>query len=539
MRTRLLFLATGLSLAPIAASIAYADQAAYDACYNDCVAQYYRDNAVHVNSVATGAWTGTCNVGLALATGLMLPESIPAAVGLTKIRAVATLCGLGFTWGFADTGGGNEISAYNTSKAQCQKTCAPKLQVTTAPAPNVPGSYTQEGFLPIDPSVAAGEETPAAPPIMVPVEGTPAAPPPDVPPDQPITTKRGFVVPPDTKVIEYTPSQPSTPPTTTSQNTPDPCQQAPDQCQQLASNPNPPNPNPCQPTANPCQPTANPCNAQLYADFAMPPPMAADRVMPFIASRPKLLLRPAPTPPATPVATLRHNPCHPAAANPCHPIAPATRISELTLHRNPCHAVIGNPAAGTDKPAASSANAIVLQPRTFGQRPGGTQLAGIHTQPNPCHPSHSPNTAALQHTAKLTPSGQHVSGSTEGAMANHSIAHRSRGLRTSFRPAHVVHHGSRHFTHVAGRRSDVRLKEDIVLLARLDSGISLYRFRYKGSDRSVYVGVMAQEVETIVPSAVTRGHDGYLRVDYAKLGIRFMSFNEWLARSRHASQARQ
>jgi len=56
-----------------------------------------------------------------------------------------------------------------------------------------------------------------------------------------------------------------------------------------------------------------------------------------------------------------------------------------------------------------------------------------------------------------------------------------------------------------GHHSDIRLKEDVVLLARLDNGIELYRFRYKGSDHAAYVGVMAQEVQKIEPSAVWRG----------------------------------
>ena len=50
-----------------------------------------------------------------------------------------------------------------------------------------------------------------------------------------------------------------------------------------------------------------------------------------------------------------------------------------------------------------------------------------------------------------------------------------------------------------GRRSDIRLKEDIIPLARLNNDLELYRFRYKGSDRTVYVGVMAQEVQKIEP----------------------------------------
>jgi hypothetical protein len=80
-----------------------------------------------------------------------------------------------------------------------------------------------------------------------------------------------------------------------------------------------------------------------------------------------------------------------------------------------------------------------------------------------------------------------------------------------------------------GRRSDIRLKQDIVPLVQLNAGLELYRFRYKGSDRTAYVGVMAQEVQQIEPGAVWRGADGYLRVDYDRLGLKFMTWKEWLA----------
>jgi Chaperone of endosialidase len=62
-----------------------------------------------------------------------------------------------------------------------------------------------------------------------------------------------------------------------------------------------------------------------------------------------------------------------------------------------------------------------------------------------------------------------------------------------------------------GRRSDITLKHDIALLGHLDNGLGFYRFSYSGSDQ-VYVGVMAQEVQTIMPEAVMRGRDGYLKV---------------------------
>lgn len=74
--------------------------------------------------------------------------------------------------------------------------------------------------------------------------------------------------------------------------------------------------------------------------------------------------------------------------------------------------------------------------------------------------------------------------------------------------------------------SDIRVKRDIVQLARLEDGIGVYRYKYIWSD-TLYVGVMAQEVAEIVPHAVTRGADGYLRVDYRQLGLRFQTWDEW------------
>jgi Chaperone of endosialidase len=83
-----------------------------------------------------------------------------------------------------------------------------------------------------------------------------------------------------------------------------------------------------------------------------------------------------------------------------------------------------------------------------------------------------------------------------------------------------------------GRRSDIALKHDIELLGRLDNGIGFYRFSYNGSDKA-YVGVIAQEVQAIVPDAVIRGPDGYLRVFYGKLGVPFQTYDQWIASGAH------
>jgi hypothetical protein len=79
--------------------------------------------------------------------------------------------------------------------------------------------------------------------------------------------------------------------------------------------------------------------------------------------------------------------------------------------------------------------------------------------------------------------------------------------------------------------SDLRLKRNVVWIAHLDNGLDLYRFSYNWSDE-VYVGVMAQDVMRVVPEAVVRGNDGFLQVNYARLGLRMLTWSEWSASNR-------
>lgn len=84
--------------------------------------------------------------------------------------------------------------------------------------------------------------------------------------------------------------------------------------------------------------------------------------------------------------------------------------------------------------------------------------------------------------------------------------------------------GSGTRTIAMGMFSDSRAKENVVEVGRHPAGFNLYLFDYKaefqaeaGAGRKF--GVMAQEVAQIVPEAVMADESGYLRVDYAKLGI--------------------
>lgn len=72
--------------------------------------------------------------------------------------------------------------------------------------------------------------------------------------------------------------------------------------------------------------------------------------------------------------------------------------------------------------------------------------------------------------------------------------------------------------------SDRRLKEDICEVGRHPCGFGVYLFYYKSEYRGIYgygrqFGVMADEVEQIIPEAVSVHRNGYKTVDYEMLGI--------------------
>jgi len=146
----------------------------------------------------------------------------------------------------------------------------------------------------------------------------------------------------------------------------------------------------------------------------------------------------------------------------------------------------------TARPAQGAGNRQVAQNRQQAPR----RQAGA---PRPAPRASAPRPAPTRHASG--PSRSHVSRSAGGARAM------ARG---------------------GGRRSDIRLKHDITLLGRLDNGLGFYRFVYDGEEKA-HVGVMAQEVRTVVPEAVVRGHDGYFRVLYDKLGLQFQTYEQWLA----------
>jgi hypothetical protein len=70
--------------------------------------------------------------------------------------------------------------------------------------------------------------------------------------------------------------------------------------------------------------------------------------------------------------------------------------------------------------------------------------------------------------------------------------------------------------------SDIRIKENIKVIGNLANGLPVYEYEYKPEFKDLWghgkqTGVMAQEVEKIMPEAVIEHPDGYKMVNYGAL----------------------
>jgi len=179
------------------------------------------------------------------------------------------------------------------------------------------------------------------------------------------------------------------------------------------------------------------------------------------------------------------------------------------------------------------------RPNPYRRAPDGTHVATVHRGSSEGRGRHTARYSAARHdrtaSARHGLAGHRFAGRgfaghrfAGRSFAGHGFAGRSfsghRFAGDSF--------GGRSFGGRGGgfgsHRSDIRLKHDIALLGRLDNGLGFYRFSYNGGNK-VYVGVMAQEVQSIKPDAVVRGRDGYLRVYYERLGLHLQTWDQWQA----------
>ncbi|HXW72923.1 MAG TPA: DUF3300 domain-containing protein [Methylocella sp.] len=164
-----------------------------------------------------------------------------------------------------------------------------------------------------------------------------------------------------------------------------------------------------------------------------------------------------------------------------------------------------------------------------GTRPAARPVAR-HARRPAARPAHRPTHRGFRPTHRGFPGGFH--GGRGGFHGGRGGFHGGRGgFRGGFHGGRGGFHGGRGGFRGGGgrgRRSDFRLKHDIVLLGHLNNCLGFYHFVYNGGERA-YVGVIAQEVQGVMPDAVVRGQDGYLRVIYEKVGVKFQTYDHWIA----------
>jgi hypothetical protein len=202
--------------------------------------------------------------------------------------------------------------------------------------------------------------------------------------------------------------------------------------------------------------------------------------------------------------------------------------ASVGIQANPSHLAVQPSTTSVSSAGSGTHSQITLKPLTFGQRPGAGQIRVANTSADTTQRSAGSTQSGQQPSGgRATPARTSGYGKSVGQRSAPRQAAQPAPAQRAYRPARVA--SAVHTT--VWHPSDIRLKEDIVSLGRLANGIGVYCFRYKGNDHTIYVGVMAQEVQKIVPSAVSRGTDGYLRVDYDALGIEFMTWDAWTART--------
>jgi hypothetical protein len=203
---------------------------------------------------------------------------------------------------------------------------------------------------------------------------------------------------------------------------------------------------------------------------------------------------------------------------------------------------LGQHGGGAKVGAGAAAGAAGAAAGKAAARRAGAGNAGVRKQARPTPQAEHRQAAKPRQSARSSQGAgnrhvaQHRGATRQPAPRRHASAPRRQAPRLHARaPIHRhVSRGAGAARAMArggrggGRRSDIRLKHDITLLARLDNGLGLYRFAYNGEERA-YVGVMAQEVRMVRPEAVVRGRDGYLRVLYHKLGLQFQTYEQWLS----------
>jgi hypothetical protein len=213
------------------------------------------------------------------------------------------------------------------------------------------------------------------------------------------------------------------------------------------------------------------------------------------------------------------------------------------MQTNPELAAYYNSIANTNLGLASQAQQMGQQQATFGAGLFGTGAQLLGTQANTMAGAYNPLQTLLGTSANVEQLAQQPlqlglqigaaqqPGQTAGAgMYQQGLSQAAQTQYGATQAANAANAGfwsglmSSAATAASGgaAKSDIRTKENIKVIGKMNNGLNVYSFEYKQefkdseyAGHGTFVGVMAQEVEKIIPEAVFTGSDGYKVVNYS------------------------
>jgi hypothetical protein len=128
----------------------------------------------------------------------------------------------------------------------------------------------------------------------------------------------------------------------------------------------------------------------------------------------------------------------------------------------------------------------------------------------------NPNFAAVP--SQSTTAGPDLLGATNAGYQNQLANYNAQQAQAGGFMSGLMNLGGSLGSAYLMRPSDIRLKKNIKKIGKLHDGINIYSFNYinrKDLPKGEQIGVMAQEVEKVIPEAVVTMADGYKAVNYA------------------------
>jgi hypothetical protein len=216
------------------------------------------------------------------------------------------------------------------------------------------------------------------------------------------------------------------------------------------------------------------------------------------------------------------------------------------MQANPEMAAYYNSLANTNLGLASQAQQMGQEQAKFGAGLFGTGATLLGTQASTMAGAYSPlqtllgtsgnveqmsqmplqlglQIGAAQQPGQQAGAGMYQSGMNQGAQTQYGATQAANAANAQFWGGVISGVGNVGAGMAkAGAFSDIRTKENIKVIGKMKNGLNVYSFEYKKefkdseyAGHGKFVGVMAQEVEKIIPEAVFIGPNGYKAVNYS------------------------